>query len=150
MEHLEALRSGKSDPVNKLVKDVPIKLIKYRELVSIEEPRYLKRFNPIYFSVENNSNNTIELLLLTVIRKNSIIGKDNRATIPLKTFGLQPNAKANYRLYAFDPFNQKFKGIEIHLTTLDDWSMWPVVDKWIGRAPEFSKKLKWYNFLSSI
>ena len=147
MEHHETLKSVNIEELAKLLNSVTIELTKYEELVSIEEPHYLKRYNPLYISVENTSDTTIELLLLTVVRNNSKIGSDNRCTIPLKTFGLKPNSKAKYRLLAFDPFREIFDGIEIRLTTLEDWATRSVVDKWIGRAPEFSKKLKWYNFI---
>jgi hypothetical protein len=145
MGHLEALKSGDTVTLKNLSDTVTIELIKYKDLVAIGTPDYLKRYNPLYLSVKNNSDNDLGLLLVTVCRVNSKIGSDNRCTIPLNLYGLKPNSKAKYQLLAFDPFNKKFGNIEVRLTTIEDWADRSINEIFIGRATEFSKRLKWYN-----
>ncbi|EPR67266.1 hypothetical protein ADICYQ_3821 [Cyclobacterium qasimii M12-11B] len=85
-------------------------------------------------------------ILISVIRTNSKIGKDNRWTIPLDTQKLKQNSKAKFKLYAFDPFNEKFEDIKIRLTTAKDWSDRSVSEKWFERATEFTRRCKWHDF----
>lgn len=147
MEHFDALKTGNKIELEKILKNVSIKLIKYNKLVSLKEPHYLKRYNPLYIAVENRSDEIINLLLISVYRKNSKIEKDNVYTFPLWTFDLLPNSKANYRLYAFDPFNEKFNGIEVHLTNIEDWMHRPIGGEIMKKPYENSKKLTWWENL---
>lgn len=145
MKHLIALKSDDKTTLNKLKSSVKLRLLKFDELVAIKEPKYLKRYNPLTIQIENNSNETLGTLLVSVIRTKSKIGDDNRWTIPLNTYGLKPGANRKYKLLAFDPFREKFEDIVIRLTTAEDWSDRSVTDKWVERSTEFTKRLKWYN-----
>lgn len=147
MRHFTALKSDDKETLKKLTSSVKLKLLNFDELVAINEPKYLKRYNPLIIEIENQTDETLGTLLITVIRTESKIGDDNRWTIPLDTQGLNPNSKSKYKLFAFDPFTEKFEDIKIRLTTAEDWSDRSVTDKWVERAPEFTKKLKWYNLI---
>ncbi len=147
MEHLTALKSDDSTALKELLNSVKIRLLKFDDLVAIGEPEYLKRYNPLVVELENNSNEALGTLLVTVIRTNSKIGARNRWTIPLDAHGLKPNSKAKYKLFAFDPFREEFEDINIRLTTSEDWADRSVSDKWAARATDFTKRLKWYNLV---
>ena len=145
MEHYNALTKNDSVSLDKWIKSVDIKLIKFDELVSLDGHSYLKRYSPLIIEVRNNSDADLGIILISVIRTNSKVGNDNRFSVPMNTSGLKPGSKAWYKLFVFDPFATKFKDIHIRLTNTQDWADRPIGPESLQKAAKFTKKLKWYH-----
>jgi hypothetical protein len=119
-----------------------ISLISFdRELKKLEASDFLPRYNRLTLTIKNGSPEIIDDLLLTVTRTGSKIGADNFDTVPMKTYDLKPGQTGRYELMVFDPFNEKFDGIEIRLSTEDDWKKRGKVEKWLSKSGQFSKRV---------
>jgi len=147
--NLNLIAENKSSELDEFTSNVVIKLLKFKKkLVPLPplpgesgEFDWMPRCNKVYVSIKNNTQLTIEDLLLTVTRLGSEIGDDNFDTVPIKTFGLQPKTTGKYELTVFDPFNELFKEMEVRISTEKDWEERKKVDKWINRAETFSKRM---------
>lgn len=111
------------------------------ELKKLDKGDFLPRYNRLLLTIENNSPDTIDDLILTVTRTGSKIGHDNFDTVPIKTYDLKPGQKGKYEVMVFDPFNEKFNDIEVRLSTADDWEKRTKVENWLSKAGQFSKRL---------
>jgi len=134
-----------------LTDKIKVELVSYEtDLVKLNKEDFLPRYNTLKLLVENNSDETIDNLLLSVFRVNSKIGDDNFYVILIKTYDLKPDSKGQYVVKVFDWFNEKFECIEIRLATTEDWvkrkriSNWrnkESVDNWINEGKETTKRV---------
>ena len=121
---------------------VEISLVSFdNELKKLDKSDFLPRYNRLILTIKNNSNDSIDDLILTVTRTGSKIGSDNFDTVPIKAYDLKPGQKGKYELMVFDPFNEKFEGIEVRIATVDDWEERKKVENWMNKAGQFSKRL---------
>jgi len=111
------------------------------ELKKLNEEDFLPRYNRLVLTIENNSKETVDDLLITVTRSGSKIGADNFDTVPIKTYDLKPGQKGKYEVMVFDPFNEKFDDIQVRLSTPDDWDKRRKAENWLSNAGQSSKRL---------
>ncbi|MCA6074470.1 hypothetical protein [Fulvivirga sedimenti] len=151
--NLELIKSDRIDELTNFLMLVSVRLISYdKKLVPLpnsdEKFGLIPRCNRMIIEVINKSNSTLNDLLLTVYRKNSKLGKDNFDTVPIKTYELLPRSTGKYEIIVFDPFNEKFNGVEIWVSTKEDWELRAKAEKWLDRAEDFSKRK--YSLLDRI
>jgi len=158
--NLQLITENKSHELAEFTSKVLVKLLKFkRKLVPLPpisgesgEYDWMPRCNKVYVTIGNDTQVTIEDLLLTVTRIGSKIGEDNFDTVPIKTYGLHPKTTGKYELTVFDPFNELFEDMEVRIATERDWEERKKVDKWINRAEAFSKRMDKgiFGFLKSL
>ena len=144
--NLELIRSNRQYELEKFISLVKVQLLSYdKERIPYPNASgkfsWIPRCNKVIIEINNNSDEIIEDILLTVIRNNSKIGNDNFDTIPIKTYQLLPKSKGKYEIIVFDAFNEKFEGMDIRISTKDDWEKRKKVDNLLNRASEFSKRI---------
>ncbi|MBC3542235.1 hypothetical protein ACFSC6_13635 [Rufibacter sediminis] len=141
--NLELIRSDRTDELEQFLANIVIKLKSFsQDLHKLNPTDFLPRYNKARIEIKNNTETTIEYLLLRVFRTGSSIGNDNFDTLPIRTYNLKPKEKAEYELMIFDPFNVAFTEMEISVATEKDWKERQKVENWLSKAGEFSYRVK--------
>ena len=144
--NVELIQSNRLSELEKFISLVKVQLLSFdKDMIPLPNSSgkfsWIPRCNRLTIEIKNDSDETIENILLTVMRKNSKIGKDNFDTVPIKTYQLLPKSIGKYEIIVFDAFNEKFEGMEIRISTKDDWEKRKKTDNWLNRASEFSKRM---------
>ena len=144
--NLEFIRSNRQSELEKFISLVEVQLLSYDKAMipypnSSGKFNWIPRCNKLIIEIKNDSDETIEDILLTVIRLNSKIGNENFDTIPIKTYQLLPKSIGKYEISVFDAFNEKFEGMDIRISTKKKKKKRKKVDNLLNRASEFSKRI---------